>query len=160
MKKPSYPVTNIGSVSLLMTFIVLCLVIFSTLSLSGAVSEYHYSQRLAEHNQDYYSASNEASLLLCDIDTALDTAYKEDPDKYFSLAEEQLAFIPQIDTDFSENIPSVEYEVPISDSQILKVSLALNPPEELAKGYYKITGWKEISSTEWSSDDSLNLIFP
>ena len=39
MKKTTHPIANIGSVSLLMIFIVLCLVVFSALSLSGTLSE-------------------------------------------------------------------------------------------------------------------------
>lgn len=46
-EKRSHPVTNIGSVSLLMTFVVLCLAIFAALSISGAISEYRYSQKIA-----------------------------------------------------------------------------------------------------------------
>ena len=64
MKRRSYPVTNIGSVSLLMIFIVLCLVAFSALSLSGAVSDRQYSQKIARHNTEYYEASAQATGIL------------------------------------------------------------------------------------------------
>ena len=64
MKKTLYPITNTGSVSLLMIFIVLCLTILSTLSLSGALGEYQYSQKIAQHHADYYRASGSASRML------------------------------------------------------------------------------------------------
>ena len=80
MKKTLYPVTNIGSVSLLMIFIVLCLAVLSTLSLSGALSEYRYSQKIAQHQADYYNASGSASRVLKEIDRILCQAHAEHPD--------------------------------------------------------------------------------
>ncbi len=160
MKKPSFPVTNIGSVSLLMTFIVLCLVTFSTLSLSGSVSEYHYSQKLAKHNQDYYEASNTALRTLQEIDTILHDAYTENRDSYYSSADRELARLESVTADFSKEIPTVAYEVPVTSKQSLKVVLSLNKPGQMRQGYYKITTWKEIASSEWNGDDSLNLFKP
>ncbi len=160
MKKPSFPVTNIGSVSLLMTFIVLCLVTFSTLSLSGSVSEYHYSQKLAQHNQDYYEASNTATRTLQEIDTILHDTYTRNRDSYYSSADRQLALLNGITADFSKETPTVTYEVPVTEKRSLKVVLSLNKPGQMQEGYYKITSWKEIASSEWNGDDQLNLFKP
>lgn len=160
MKKTSFPVTNIGSVSLLMTFIVLCLVTFSTLSLSGSVSEYHYSQKLAAHNSDYYEASNKATATLQEIDKVLHDAYTRNRDRYFSAAKEQLGHIDSITSDFSRDVPTVTYEVPVSESQVLHVSLSLNNPGRVNEGYYKITAWKEAPASKWQGDDHLELFTP
>ena len=160
MKQTSFPVTNIGSVSLLMTFIVLCLVTFSTLSLSGSVSEFHYSQKLAEHSTDYYNASNEATAVLMEIDGILHSAYTKDQNRYYSNARKQLEQLEHITADFSTDIPTIAYEVPVSDSQILKVTLSLNEPDRVKDGYYRITSWKETATAEWKGDDSLELFTP
>ena len=160
MKKPSFPVTNIGSVSLLMTFIVLCLVTFSTLSLSSSVSEYHYSQKLAKHNQDYYEASNAATVILKEIDDILHTAYTEDCDSYYSSTEKQLAKLTDITADFSKDTPTITYEIPVTETQALRVILSLNRPDQIEEGYYKITSWKEVPSSTWNGDDHLNLFSP
>lgn len=160
MKKTSFPITNIGSVSLLMTFIVLCLVTFSTLSLSASVSEYHYSQKLAGHNTDYYNASNEATAILKEIDGILDNAYTENRGRYYSSAEEQLEQLDHVTADFSKDVPTIIYEVPVNESQVLQVTLSLNSPRKVSKGYYKITSWKEIAASQWEGDDHLELFTP
>lgn len=153
-----HPFTNIGTVSLLMTFIVLCLVIFAALSISGALSEYRYSQRIAQHNVDYYSASSQASDMLRNIDGILKNAYELDPEHYYETAEEQLAPIVHVSADFTSETPSVTYETAIDDAQSLRVVLVLNPPGQMEEGYYRITSWQEVPSSEWNGDDSLNLM--
>ncbi len=101
MKKTLYPITNTGSVSLLMIFIVLCLTILSTLSLSGALGEYQYSQKIAQHHADYYRASGSASRMLRKIDQVLELAHTEHPDDYYSAAEQQLAQMEGLEIDLT-----------------------------------------------------------
>ncbi len=158
MKKHSYSIVNIGSALLFMTFIVLCLVTLATLSLSGSVKEYQYSQKLAAHNRDYYQACGWASERLCEIDETLEDAYAGSPGSYYKEAERRLEEIGGLASDFSNREPTVTYEIPISRSQNLQVVLTLNPPERMADGYYKITAWKEIPSSKWNGDDKLNLM--
>lgn len=160
MKKFAFPVTNIGSASLLMTFIVLCLVTFSTLSLSGSLSEYRYSRKLAEHNLAYYNASNRAVLMLREVDDILNTAYSKNRDSYYSDAREAFAHLENVATDFSMDTPTITYETPINDTQSLQVVLSLNRPENLESGYYRIVSWKETASAEWKGDDHLDLMMP
>ena len=56
MNKRKFPVTNIGSVSLLMIFIVLCMVTLAALSLSTASGSYRSAQTLAGHTLDFVMA--------------------------------------------------------------------------------------------------------
>lgn len=158
MKKTLYPVTNIGSVSLLMIFIVLCLAVLSTLSLSGALSEYRYSQKVAQHQADYYSASGSASRVLKEIDRILYLAHTEHPEDYYRTAEQQLTLLEGVKADLLSQSPSITYQIPVDDSQSLRITLAVTSPDELEQGYYRITSWQEISSSEWNGDDTLNLM--
>lgn len=174
MKKPSYPMANMGSVPLLMTFIILCLAVFATLALSGAAREYQYSQKIAEYNLAYYEASNSATETLKEIDSLLHTAYLEYPDEYFRAAREQLSQLHGLQVDFTGTEPVLTYEVPINDSQKLQVVLTLNPVEDTAgsrqayvrtetsapAGYYRITAWQKLPSTEWKADNRMNLLHP
>lgn len=160
MKKSSFPVTNIGSVSLLMIFTVLCLVTFATLSLSSTVSEYRYSRKLAEHNQAYYLASNTATATLREIDDILNTAYTEDEERYYANVRKELARLEDVTADFSGDAPTIAYEVPVNATQALRIVLSLNGQADLDKGYYRIVSWKEIASTQWNGDNSLKLITP
>lgn len=75
-KQQSYFV-NIGSSSLLVIFLILCLVTFAILSLSSAKSDYTFSERLAEHKRAYYEASARAEDIVAEIDSILyETAHE------------------------------------------------------------------------------------
>ena len=62
---------NIGSSSLLVIFLVLCLATFAILSLSSAKSDHTFSERLAAHKQAYYEASEKAETIVGEIDRIL-----------------------------------------------------------------------------------------
>ena len=51
-----FPITHIGSVTLMMILIVLCMVTFAALSLSTAVSDHQAAKKSATHVHDYYEA--------------------------------------------------------------------------------------------------------
>lgn len=57
-KKQSFGVVNIGTTSLLVVFLTLCLVTFAILTLSTAKSDYKFSQKLAEKTTCYYEENN------------------------------------------------------------------------------------------------------
>ena len=69
-KQQSYFV-NIGSSSLLVIFLVLCLATFAILTLSSARSDHSFSERLAEHKKTYYEASAKAETVTAGIDEIL-----------------------------------------------------------------------------------------
>lgn len=69
-EKKSVPFLNIGSSSLLVVFLVLCLVIFAVLTLTSAQSDYRFSERLAERRTAYYAACNQAEEQIAALDAA------------------------------------------------------------------------------------------
>lgn len=132
-KKKSQSVVNIGSSSLLVIFLILCLVIFAVLTLTSANSDYRFSKRIADRNTAYYEAVAKAELTWNDLDLAV--------------AHEGGSFAEK----------EVHYEVPIDDSQELQVVLTLAGNE--TSGYhYDISKWETHSTKEWTGDNSLNLI--
>ena len=74
-KQKNFPITNIGSVTLLMIFIVLCMITFAALSLSSAASDYQTARKSATHAQEYYKASGRAEETLAKIDQVLKNCY-------------------------------------------------------------------------------------
>lgn len=90
------PFLNIGTSSLLVVFLVLCLVIFAVLTLASAQNDYRFAKRLATRRTAYYQACN--------------------------LAEEKIA---ALDADGTLKGLSEDYhfEVSISDQQVLSVTL-------------------------------------
>lgn len=158
MKKKTYPVANIGSVSLLMVFIILCLVTFATLSLSSAAGDYKYSKDTAGHNTEYYNACNEAERKLKEIDGILETAYKNSSDDYVVEAAALLTTLQGITTDFSADEPQLTFDEKINEDKALKIVLTLNNTDKLSGGFYRITSWQEISTAGWEGNDHLKLI--
>ncbi len=95
--KKELPFFNIGTSSLLVVFLVLCLVIFAVLTLTGAQSDYRFATRLAERRTAYYAACNQAEekIAALDAERALD----------------------RLSEDY-------QFEVPITDQQVLSVTLS------------------------------------
>lgn len=144
---------NIGSSSLLMVFLVLCLTTFAILSLSSAQSDYSFSKKFAEHKTEYYEASSRAEMILGEIDQLL--------------AENSDQVTARLDGKEIDNIPLsctgadgetvISYQVPSGEKQALNVVLLVTNDSE-HENYYKIQAWQLISTEEWNGDNSLNLI--
>lgn len=144
---------NIGSSSLLMVFLVLCLTTFAILSLSSAQSDYSFSKKFAEHKNEYYEASSRAEMILGEIDQLL--------------AENSDQVTARLDGKEIDNIPLsctgadgetvISYQVPSGEKQALNVTLLVTNDSE-HENYYKIQAWQLISTEEWNGDNSLNLI--
>lgn len=167
---------NIGSSSLLIVFLVLCLTTFAILSLSSAQSDYSFSKRSAEHKTEYYEASSRAEMILGEIDQILaetaeqvnaaqKNAVQENADS--ELASFELAAAARLDGKEIDNIPLsctgteegtvISYQVPSGAKQALNVSLLITNDSE-HENYYKIQAWQLISTSDWNADNSLNLI--
>lgn len=70
--KKNAPVIHVGASSLLVVFLVLCLVIFAALSLTAARNDAAYSGRAAERRTEYYAACGQAEALLEKLDDRLE----------------------------------------------------------------------------------------
>lgn len=164
MNKRQTPVVNIGSSSMLVIFVVLCLVTFATLSLASAKNDYDYSRTIADRRADYYTACDTAQKMLNSIDSTLADVYDnmDDHDDYFTSAKYALAGLEMDQVDISMNFssaePTVTYVIPINDTQSLQISLVLKDSASLDEGYYTITQWQTINTEEWTSDDTMNLM--
>ena len=169
-KQSSY-FANIGSSSLLVIFLILCLVTFAVLSLSSAKSDYTFSQRLAQHKQTYYEASSNAEDMVDKIDDILfETAANVDLfgssvsdsfDNYLSavrtaLDGSQIGDTP-VGCEQSGDELLVSFQVPAGDSQALLVTLRVNDCRKQAT-YYDIKTWKIVNTGKWENEQPLNLI--
>lgn len=127
-----------------------------------ANSDYTLSKKLAEKNTQYYEASNTAEAFLAQTDTVLSDLYRSSagssssycralPDIMDSM--ELPDGIINYSTDFStEDNGSVSFEVPMSDTRFLAVTLLFSYPEFSGDNFYKITSWqtvtRQLSDTE------------
>lgn len=160
-QQPSF--INIGSASLMVIFLVLTLVTFAVLSLSGARSDQKLSERLAAHKTQYYAADLRAEEITGSIDNILAEQAAlsfEDFTAYLESVKKELDGT-QIDgctvtCDFQEE-PLLLFSVPVSDRQKLEVRLRITDfTQEFT--YYKIQTWQILSDESWEGDQSVRLL--
>lgn len=75
-EKAPAPFFNIGASSLLVIFLILCLVTFAILTLTSAKSDADFAKKLAHHKTNYYAACNTAESTLDEIDAVLADAWQ------------------------------------------------------------------------------------
>lgn len=137
-KRKSYGV-NIGSSSILLIFVILCLVSFAVLSIVSAQTDYKLNCKLAERTTKYYEANNEVESYLRDLQASLEKIYEDSAtaEEYFAVAGH--------DTTFS---------IQLSEQQMLNVHLTILYPGD-GKGYYEINTWKVETQDTLELDDTL-----
>jgi len=133
---------GIGSASIMLVFVVLCLVIFAIISLSPALTERTLANAEVQLIQEFYAADAIAEQILAEI---LAGAYLYSP-------------IMGIDVITGWNmqffVPMVYFTVPINDTMVLFVEIGLDA------GYYHILAWQMVNLHEWVPDESINLFDP
>lgn len=131
-KKPFFGM-NIGTSSILMIFVILCLVSFATLSIVSANADSKLSLRVLERTTAYYNACNIAEECLADIDSTLQSVYlsTDSAEEYFSTVS-----------------TGKSYTIPISDTQALQVMIEINYPETDEDVFYRITAWQIINTAD------------
>lgn len=159
---------NIGSSSLLIVFLVLCLTTFAILSLSSAQSDYNFSQRFAGHKTEYYEASSRAEMILGEIDQVLaETADENNTTGGAVSVSWHEAVSRQLDGAEIDHITlsctnmngetNISYQVPAGEKQALLVTLLVTNDSE-HENYYQIRSWQLVSTSDWNADDSLRLM--
>ncbi len=142
-KKKSAFGVNIGSSSLLLIFVVLCLVSFAALSIVSSNADFKLGQKVMERTERYYEVSNQAQEAIAGVDDALAAAYKEaggDEEAYFAKVGHTSSF-----------------EFQISDLQNLEISLEILYPEKSGDPFYRITKYKVVTNENITYDNTLNL---
>lgn len=165
---------NIGSSSLLVIFLILCLVTFAILSVSSAKSDYSFSERLAEHKKAYYEASARAERIAHEIDKQLADLAQENSaantagtsgdfsaSAYAKLVKDTFdgtqADGITLSCDVIDGELSISYQVPAGEKQVLDVRLLVTDYTK-EDTYYQTAAWRVVPSETWEGDESLNLM--
>ena len=130
---------GVGAVSIMLVFVVLCLVIFSVISLAPALAERDLVQAELQSVQDFYAADKLAEQVLAEL---LQTVYT--PESIHGI-EITSGF------DFIELAYIAQFVVPVGDERVLYVSV------ELGFGDYRILAWQMHTLSEWEAYNPLNL---
>ena len=167
-KQQSYFV-NIGSSSLLVIFLVLCLATFAILTLSSARSDHSFSERLAEHKKTYYEASAKAETVTAGIDEILyltaegidlnsqDDAYGKYLETITAALDGQQIEGISLETQQTEAGCMVSFRVPAGARQELSVMLRITDYREHVH-YYEVKTWEIVNRDSQETEQPLNLM--
>ena len=132
--KRSFSPPAIGGTSLLVVFAVLCLTVFALLSLATVRADVRLADASAQSVEGYYAADCKAQEILARLRNG------ERPEGVRDAGD-----------------GAVSYRVPISDTQELRVEVALHREEPDGPWEYTILRWQAAPVGEWNGDQSLNL---
>lgn len=143
--------SNFGFSTILISFVMICIVTFSALSLVTANSDYKLSQKTADETRDYYQAEAAAYRTLAEIDQILNQAYDTTADQnlFFEKASQTLHSYQEehlsVCLTEKEGTPTVTFEIPIRKDQRLEVSLDICYPPDSGGVFYQLTGWQTLT---------------
>lgn len=147
---------------MLLIFLSLCLMIFSLLSLSGATADERLSRKSADRTTEYYAAETAANELVAKIDAQLagclkEAAAAETPaDAWAGLCAGLPELMPELTwTEAPE--PALSFSVPVSDGQLLAVTLAVPYPDAADDTLYDVVTWQIVNTQEWTPGSLQNL---
>ncbi len=137
---------NIGGASIIMVFSVLCLTIFSVLTLVSANAENTLAKKSATVITDFYTADANATETLASV--------YEIVDEQKGLQDIQTR-VAKIDSSIlvekKSSMLYISYSEKIDDNQNLNVQLRTNGKK------VDILTWKVESIAEWEPDDSISI---
>lgn len=157
-KEKGYPGFQVGTSFLLVIFVIICLVILGVLSLSGALRDKSYSDKVAEKTGLYYAAVSEAQHKLGEIDQFLDGISKKDGyEAYLDNVSAEVSTLNGVVCAEDMQRLVLSYEVPITNRQVLSVEVEVSDPEK-GVGNYKIVKWQEKAISVWEEETTLPVL--
>ena len=141
---------SIGSSSVLVIFVVLCLTTFATLSLVSARADYRLTQRTAQATAEYYAADTKAEETLQKLSGALGSAERW---------QEQIALMDAAVTyEVMDGKLLLSYGVPINDQKLLYVELAAQlDANGRPTGSLQRLRWQAQPLEGWEDEGQMNL---
>ena len=158
-KEKGYPGFQVGTSFLLVIFVIICLVLLGVLSLSGALRDKGYSDRVAGKTKLYYAAVSKAQHKLGEIDRAIAgmDGVREDYGMYLEDVGMIATGLDKVGCMIDGEQLVLSYKIPITDSQSLAVEVEVLDPRK-GEGNYKIVKWQEVSETVWEEEGTLPVL--
>lgn len=156
-QKNQRTIISTGTTSIVLTFVLLCLMTFSVLSLVSARTNLRLSERSAERTTQYYTAENAANDILIRVNSVLEdqlTLSVNEGDYYERVRDE----VEQTDGISFTDPSHLTYQVPVGEEQNLTVSLALSYRAYPNGRHYQIITWSTGSSHEWDNNENLPVL--
>lgn len=155
MKERGMPFWGIGAASIVLVLTIVCLSVFSVLTLSSANGDYTLSKKSLEHMTRYYEAENKADEMAGRIDQILWKQYRRSANKkdYLKKAETSLSTINGIS--YHKNDNTIEFKQKIAKNQQISICLKICYPKKQGDTCYEVIKWKNEALGNWKKDDSL-----
>ena len=123
---------NIGTSSILVTFVLLALVTFAALSYMSARSDYILSKEAADRTASYYDANRMAEIYLANIEGLLSKHYRscESRQEYYDGVENVFSDNEKIEVaDGADGKKLLSYSIAVTNGQNLNVGLSVHYPD-------------------------------
>lgn len=154
-QQPKRSIISTGTASIVLIFVMLCLLTFSVLSLVSAQANLRLSEKSAARTSDYYAAENQANTVLFSVLEAMqEYGNSPDADTFFQNMHSALS---QDETITFTSDQSLSYQVPLGDLHILSVQLTLSYDAQSQKASYHIDSWNTVSEYDWNLEHPLPL---
>lgn len=155
-RKDSLKFSNFGFSTILLSFVMICVVSFSALSLLSSYSDYKLSKKVALKTEKYYEAKQSAYDKLEDLDAILCDAYMASSDEPSYL----LNITKLLDGSdiFTLEGTTVSFEELISEDQSLQIQVSICYPTKSQDTFYEILKWRSEYATVEFEDEYLDLI--
>ncbi len=138
---------NIGSASLILIFIVLCLGTFGLLSLTSAQNDLDLARRNAGAVAGYYQADSEGEAFWMLADTALKEALQENPE------DPQAGLRDRLQEAYLAEDQSARTEIPMNSGQALAITIGLD--WEDGQGTTWVRQWTVYNREEYAIDQAM-----
>lgn len=160
MNKKATGGINVGTSSILVTFVLLCLVTFAALSFLSANSDYRLSKQTAQRTTDYYEANRVAELYMANIEGLLSKCRQRTDSKagYFEEVPKLFSDNESITVNEGSDPVTISYDVPVNDTQNLHVCLAVSYPEQNDDALFHIVSWRTQNLDIWDGIDEAPLV--
>ena len=157
-KKESRGFSNFGFSTILLSFVMICVVTFSALSLVTAYSDYKLSKKVAENTQDYYQAVESAYEKLSQIDACLTDCHinATDESSYYEAIKAKLTSYGTVS--YLEGRYYLAFSEYMEEDHLLSVKLSLSYPAKSGEAFYEIIEWQSVYIVDVPEDTHLNLI--
>jgi hypothetical protein len=142
---------NVGIISFMVIFIILCLVTFAILSIVSAKSNMRSAENYANHASYYYTIENMANKELKQIDEQLKSDHQAASSSadYYS----RIKNVENINGNIILSNHTISFEITYRET---KISVSLEALYN-QKTYYKITKWESRAADEKSNSGSVNI---
>ncbi len=155
---------NVGSSSILVTFVLLCLVTFAALSFVSANSDHNLAVKTGERIQAYYSGDSAAEINLANIDGQLNMlASRTEENEYYNGIEDLFSDNKLYSVTNDNGDILIHYEIPVTDTRMLGVTLKAIYPDSNNHKSFEIREWENytiyVPETETLEEQKGGFIF-